>query len=52
MHGSLVESASPVHSIRKHDSRQSSWSAVELYLTTGRELFEADFVYLMTGQPL
>jgi hypothetical protein len=25
---------------------------VELHLTTERELFEADFVYLMTGQPL
>ena len=25
---------------------------VELHLTTGRELFEADFVYLLTGQPL
>jgi hypothetical protein len=27
-------------------------SGVELHLTTGRELFEADFVYLLAGQPL
>ena len=29
-----------------------SAASVELHLTTGRELFEADFVYLMTVKPL
>jgi len=49
--------------IARADSLQQSplWSEsfqkrrciiVELHLTTGRELFEAVFAYLMTGQPL
>jgi hypothetical protein len=29
-----------------------TFPSVELHLTTGRELFEADFVYLMTKRPL